>query len=147
MLAGLPLMISGEAPGRPPGVNPRVVEGGRAAAGSKSTKCHWKELAMKHLIITAIVLVGLVAQSSVVSIDQQTSNNQVLAAAGPSPVSASQQLSAQEMQAAVGGENLSGCYSYSDLAGDNHFVCCLDLWFITICGGINVSAFERLLSF
>ncbi|HCA78502.1 MAG TPA: hypothetical protein DEP53_02080 [Bacteroidetes bacterium] len=102
---------------------------------------------MKHLIITAIVCLGLVAQSSVVAVDQQADNGQAVAAIGSSPAAGSQQLTAQEMSMTIGGDNLTGCWGYTDEEGDYHYVCCVDLWIITICGGVNLSAFERLLNF
>ncbi len=101
---------------------------------------------MKHLIITAIVCLGLVAQSSVVSIDQQPDNGRAIAVTGTLD-GGPQPLGAQEMRATVGGDNLSGCWSYKDDAGDTHGVCCVDLWIITVCAGVNWSAIERLLDF
>lgn len=102
---------------------------------------------MKHLIIAAIVCVGLVAQSSVVSIDQQQDNELAIAVIGSSPGDSPQQLSADQMRTTIGGDNLSGCWSYKDEAGDVHGICCLDLWIITICVGVNVSEIERILDF
>jgi hypothetical protein len=102
---------------------------------------------MKQLIIAAIVSLGLVAQSSSVSIDQQTGNGQAKVAVGSSPVDGSQQLGPREMSATVGGENLSGCWSYKDEFGDTHGICCVDLWVITVCAGVNWSAIERILPF
>lgn len=99
---------------------------------------------MKHLIITAIVSLGLVAQSGMVSIDQQMNTGQPMVAIGPSP-SGSQQLSGQEMSAAVGGENLTGCWGYIDALGDKHGICCVDLWLFKICVDVNASELERLL--
>ena len=102
---------------------------------------------MKHLIIAAIVCLGLLAQSSTVTIDHPTGGGQAIAATGASPEGNAQQLNAQEMRATVGGENLTGCWSYKDEAGDTHGICCVDLWIITVCAGVNWSAFERLLDF
>ena len=102
---------------------------------------------MKHLIIAAIVFVGLVAQSSVVNIDHQTGVGQALAATGSSPESNSYQLNTQEMRTTVGGETSTSCWQYIDDDGDTHYVCCVDLWIITICAGVNWSAIERVLPF
>lgn len=102
---------------------------------------------MKHLIIAAIVCLGLVAQSSVVAVDQPLDNGLAISAIGSSPTNGSQQLTAQEMKTTVGGENSSGCWDYTDIDGDRHIVCCVDLWIITICAGVNVSAIERALPF
>ena len=146
MLAGLLLMAGGNSPGRPPGAKPQVANGGWAAAGSKSQKYYLKEIAMKHLIIAAIVSLGLIAESSEVSIDRQTNQEQSIAAIASSPQSDAQQLSTQEMTAAVGGENITGCWEYIDIDGDKHAVCCVDLWIFSVCFGVNVSAVERLIN-
>jgi hypothetical protein len=102
---------------------------------------------MKHLIIAAIVCLGLLAQSSPVTIDHQTGGGQAVAAIGSSPEGNAQQLNAREMRATVGGDNVSGCWKFTDELGDVHGICCLDLWIITVCAGVNWSAFERLLDF
>ena len=102
---------------------------------------------MKHLIIAAFVFLGLIAQSSIVSVDQQLDNGQAISAIGSNHTDGSQQLTAQEMRTTVGGESLSGCWEYTDLDGDKHLVCCIDLWIITLCAGVNVSAIERALPF
>lgn len=100
---------------------------------------------MKHLIIAAIVCVGLVAESSTVSIDQQQDNGQAIAVIGSSPGHSPQQLSTQEMKTTIGGDNISGCWLYKDEVGDVHGICCLDLWILTICVGVNVSEIQRIL--
>ena len=100
---------------------------------------------MKHLIITAIVSLGLVAQSGIVSVDQQANTGQAIAAVGSGAGGGSQQLSAQETRSAIGGENLTGCWGYLDLLGDMHEICCLDVWIFKICIDLNVSAAERLI--
>jgi hypothetical protein len=146
MLAGLLLMTGGNTPGRPPGAKLQVANCRRAAAGSKSQKCHLKEIAMKHLIIAATVSLGLIAQSSEVSIDRQTNQEQSIAAIASNPQSDLQQLSAQEMTATIGGENITGCWEYIDIDGDKHAVCCVDLWIFSVCFGVNVSAVERLIN-
>ena len=100
---------------------------------------------MKHLIITAIVSLGLVAQSGTVSIEQQTHNGQAVAVVGSSPGDGSQQLSAQETRNAIGGENLTGCWAYMDAEGDIRGICCLDLWIIRICVDVNLSELKEFL--
>ena len=102
---------------------------------------------MKHLIIAAIVCLGLVAQSSLVTLDHQTGGGQAIASTGSSPEGNSQQLNSQEMGTTVGGDVFTSCLSYVDDDGDTHYVCCVDLWIITICAGVNWSAIERVLPF
>ncbi len=101
---------------------------------------------MKHLITTAIVSLGLVAQSGMVSIDQQMNTGQAIAAVGSSPGDGSKQLSAEEAATLIGG-NGTGCIAYLDENLDTRVLCCLDLWIFSICFGVNVSAIERFLPF
>jgi hypothetical protein len=100
---------------------------------------------MKHLIIAAIVCFGLIVRPSGVAIDRPLDNGSVITTAGSVAEGGAQQLSNQEMRTTVGGDNLTGCWTYVDESGDVHGVCCVDLWIITICGGVNWSAIERLL--
>ena len=103
---------------------------------------------MKHLIITAITCVALVGHSAGVAISstQPTNGGQFIASTPTNTQINSQQLSAREMETAVGGD-ITGCWSYVDGNGDEHGICCADLWLFTICFGVNLSAIERLLDF
>jgi hypothetical protein len=113
-----------------------------------SANCHLKEAVMKHLIITATVCLGLVVQSAGPGVNPapQTNNGQSIASTLMSAQSNSQQLSATEMETLVGGD-ASGCWEYVDENNDRHGICCVDLWIITVCVGVNLSAIERLLTF
>jgi len=102
---------------------------------------------MKHFIIAAIVSLGLVAQSSDMSMNRHADNGQVVVATKAGFEGGLQQLNSQEMSATIGGENITGCWSYKDSNGDTHGICCVDLWIITVCVGVNWSEVERILDF
>ena len=99
---------------------------------------------MKHLFFAATLL-AIAVQPAASPLDQPTVGaTEQIAAVGASP--SSEQLSIQEMTSAVGGENLTGCWQYADLGGDDHAICCLDLWLFSICVDVNLSAVGRAVS-
>lgn len=103
------------------------------------------EVAMKHLIIAAIILVGVGIQPTAATLPSfQPIQNEQIRAALPQSQS-NQALSTTEMATTVGGDNLTGCSAYIDPTGDLHYMCCLDLWIFSLCFDANIGRVGRWL--
>lgn len=50
-----------------------------------------------------------------------------------------------EMETLQGG-GIVECAGYIDTDGDRHEMCCLNLWIFRVCGDLNMSACQRLVS-
>ena len=103
---------------------------------------------MKHVMITAILSLGIVAQSSLVSVDQikPLDTGRAIETLALTSQAGPQQLTVKEAEVAVGGE-ATGCWTYLDEKGDTHGICCANLWIFSICVAVNVSAIERIIPF
>lgn len=103
---------------------------------------------MKRIMIVAALFLLVTTQTALISVDcdKPTDDGRATGALTTDSRDAARQLGVDETKVLVGGD-VSGCWTYVDEAGDTHGVCCLDLWIITLCAGVNVSAIERALPF
>ncbi len=139
-------MNNGEAPGRPPGTDPKFIVDGWAAASIMITLNSEKEKAMKTAIVVVfLALTLLLGPQPIVTGDIPASaNDQVALNVAAQSQSTTQPLNQAEMGAAVGG-GLLGCASGKDASGDTHEICCFSLWIFSVCIDVNISAVERII--
>jgi hypothetical protein len=102
---------------------------------------------MKTLIIAAILSVGILLRPQVAPMEN---SGEVNPKATNSVVVSNQKIIASvleksEMQS-LRGAGILECYSWVDLQGDKHGMCCVNLWLFRLCGDVNVSEVERLIS-
>jgi hypothetical protein len=134
-------------PGRPPGMELKFAVGGRAAASSLiQSSFDQKERIMKTTIITMILAVGILLRPQPKSTPDQALIADNATVAGTMQHSGPQLLKTSEMNAAVGGDQLTGCYLTKAENGDTYATCCLDLWIFSVCLGVNWSALDRFVS-
>lgn len=101
---------------------------------------------MKTTIITMILAVGMLLRPQPTPTTAQALVADNATVAGTILQTGPQALKTTEMNKAVGGEQLTGCYQTRTADGDVYGTCCVDLWLFTVCVSVNESAVERLIN-
>jgi hypothetical protein len=139
----------GDALGRPPGVEQRslLIGGPQRANRSLCAKSVLKEIAMKTFIIATMLTAGVLLQPQTATVGRcgQIDNKATISANNTLYNTASTVLEKAEMQS-LQGAGILDCYGWVDENGDRHGMCCVNLWLFRLCGDVNVSAVDRLLS-
>jgi hypothetical protein len=102
---------------------------------------------MKTFIIATVLSVGILLRPQVAPMENA---GQVNLKATSSLITSDQKIGSTilekgEMQS-LHGAGILECYSWVDLEGDKHGMCCVNFWLFRLCGDVNVSEVQRLIS-
>lgn len=99
---------------------------------------------MKRLIVAVIFSFGVVTGPSVVPVDRYQIRESGKSEESSVPGSGTnyRQLNAGET-AKIAGGGIEWCWTFYGDDADTYLICCADIWVMTICVGVNVSAWGR----